>query len=63
MLRLLTQEYTLLWSDKTDFVRLAARCNAIIVPFVAVGADDAYDILLEASEVLQAPLLGDLVKV
>jgi 1-acyl-sn-glycerol-3-phosphate acyltransferase len=37
------EEYRLFWRDSPDFVRLAARCNAIIVPFAAVGADDAYD--------------------
>ncbi len=46
-----------------DFVRLAAKCDAIICPFAAVGADDAYDIMMEVEEVLAAPLLGDLVKV
>lgn len=37
------QEYQLFWKESPDFVRLAARCGAIIVPFAAVGADDAYD--------------------
>jgi hypothetical protein len=44
-------------------VRLAARCGAIIVPFAAVGADDAYDVLMDVDEVLEAPVLGDLVRV
>jgi hypothetical protein len=30
------QEYQLFWKDTPDFVRLAARCGAIIVPFAAV---------------------------
>ncbi|KAF6260587.1 hypothetical protein COO60DRAFT_1625641 [Scenedesmus sp. NREL 46B-D3] len=53
-------EYKLFWKDSPDFVRLAARCGAIIVPFAAVGADDAYDVLMDVDEVLGAPLLGDL---
>lgn len=32
--------------EEPDFVRLAVKCRALIVPFAAVGADDAYDILL-----------------
>ena len=40
------QDYTLLWKDEPDFVRMAAACGAIIVPFAAVGADDAYDIMM-----------------
>jgi hypothetical protein len=46
-----------------DFVRLAARCGAVIVPFAAVGADDAYDVFMDVDEVLEAPVLGDLVRV
>jgi hypothetical protein len=42
---------------------LAARCGAIIVPFAAVGADDAYDVMMDVDEVLEAPVLGDLVRV
>lgn len=57
------QEYQLFWRESADFVRLAARCDAIIVPFAAVGADDAYDVMMEADELLQTPVLGDLVKV
>ena len=37
------ESYTLLWKDTPDFVRLATKCRALIVPFAAVGADDAYD--------------------
>ncbi|GLC71454.1 hypothetical protein PLESTF_001117600 [Pleodorina starrii] len=54
------QEYQLLWKDSPDFVRLAARCNALIVPFAAVGADDAYDVIMDTDEVISHPLLGPL---
>ncbi|KAI8467052.1 MAG: hypothetical protein J3K34DRAFT_472042 [Monoraphidium minutum] len=54
-------EYTLAWpDDRPDFVRLAGKTNAIIVPFAAVGADDAYDVMMDVDEVLQAPVLGSL---
>eukprot|EP00879_Flechtneria_rotunda_P011456 GHRR01011969.1.p1 GENE.GHRR01011969.1~~GHRR01011969.1.p1 ORF type:complete len:750 (+),score=309.75 GHRR01011969.1:1187-3436(+) len=55
-------EYKLFWKDSPDFVRLAANCKAIIVPFAAVGADDAYDVMLDVPELLETPVLGDLVK-
>ena len=55
--------YTLLWSDAPDFVRLAASCRAVIVPFAAVGADDAYDVALEPRQLLEMPVIGDLIKV
>lgn len=41
-------------------VRLAARCNAIIVPFAAVGADDAFDLFMDTDEILSHPVLGPL---
>ena len=31
------EEYKLLWKDSPEFVRLATKCNALIVPFAAVG--------------------------
>lgn len=57
------EEYQLFWRDSPDFVRLAAKCDAIIIPFAAVGADDAYDVMLEADEVLDVPVLGPLMRV
>jgi hypothetical protein len=32
------EEYQLFWKDSPDFLRLAAKCNALVVPFAAVGA-------------------------
>jgi hypothetical protein len=31
------EEYKLLWKDSPEFVRLATKCNALIVPFAAIG--------------------------
>ena len=31
----------LFWPNKTDFVRVAARFNAVVVPFGGIGADDS----------------------
>ena len=57
------EEYQLFWRDSPDFVRLAAKCDAIIVPFAAVGADDAYEVMMEVDQMLEAPLIGEFVKV
>ena len=46
------------WRDSPDFVRMAARLDAVIIPFAAVGADDAYDLALDSQEILQNPILG-----
>ena len=34
------ERYTLIWPEKAEFVRMAARFGAIIVPFSAVGVED-----------------------
>ncbi len=31
------EEYTLIWKDQPDFVRMAAKLNALVIPFAAVG--------------------------
>jgi hypothetical protein len=36
------EEYKLMWKPTVDFVRMASRLNAIIVPFGILGADEAY---------------------
>lgn len=56
------EDYQIFWRDSPDFVRLAAKCNALIVPFAAVGADDAYDIIMDTDEILRSPFLGPLAK-
>ena len=54
------EDYELFWPEKTDFVRVAARFNATIVPISAVGAADSANILLDAEELLNLPFgLGD----
>jgi len=46
------ENYQLFWrEDRADFVRLAAKFDAIIVPFAAVGGDDAFDVFMVSSGV------------
>lgn len=52
------EKYELFWKSETDFVRSAARFNALIVPFSAVGADDCVDILFDGREMQAAPVVG-----
>ena len=42
------EDYELFWPEKVDFVRIAARFNATIVPISAVGSADSGTILLGA---------------
>jgi hypothetical protein len=53
------EAYKLLWPSRPEFVRHALRTGATIIPFAAVGAEDAFDIVADADELLAAPLLGD----
>jgi len=56
------ESYQIFWPEKVDFVRTAARFNATIVPISAVGMADSFNILLDSSEVLDIPILGQRAK-
>jgi 1-acyl-sn-glycerol-3-phosphate acyltransferase len=55
------EQYKLIWKARTGFVRLAIRYGYPIVPFAQVGADDAFDILVDANDVMRSPF-GRLLK-
>ena len=50
------EKYKLLWGERVGFARLAIQYRYPIVPFAAVGADDAWDIVLGGDELIPAPL-------
>ena len=53
------QEYQLFWpSERSEFVRMCAKYNAIIVPFAGVGVDDSLEMLLDSSELKELPFIG-----
>lgn len=56
------EDYELFWPEKVDFVRIASRFNATIVPISAVGSADSSTILLDSEEMLNLPYLGDRLK-
>ncbi len=41
------EKYRLVWGDRLGFARMAIRYGYAIVPFGAVGAEDAWDIVLD----------------
>lgn len=56
------EDYRLFWppaSEGSDFARVAARFGATIVPVAAVGAEDGFEMLLDADELLALPVLGE----
>lgn len=55
------EDYDLFWpEDKADFVRVAARFNATVVPISAIGSADSANILLDPEELVDLPFgIGD----
>ena len=56
------EEYRLFWSDRPEFVRMAARYGATIVPFAGVGAEEGFEMLLDPGEIRRLPVLGSLIE-
>jgi len=50
------ERYQLIWKNRTGFAALAIAHGYPIVPFAAVGAEECYDILLDADELRQSPI-------
>lgn len=55
------EAYKLIWKERVGFVRLAIEFGYPIVPVAAVGAEECYEILVDADEILATPL-GPLLK-
>jgi 1-acyl-sn-glycerol-3-phosphate acyltransferase len=47
------ERYRLLWATRSGFARLAIEHGYPIVPFAAVGAEECYDILVDAGDLLR----------
>jgi 1-acyl-sn-glycerol-3-phosphate acyltransferase len=52
------EAYHLIWKQRLGFARMAIEAGCPIVPFGAVGADDSYDILIDADSPALAPVRG-----
>jgi len=55
------EKYVLIWGKRTGFARLAIEFGYPIVPFSAVGAEDVYEIVFDADDLLGSRL-GPLVE-
>lgn len=49
------EKYQLIWKNRLGFARLAIEHGYPIVPFAAIGAEEALDIVLDGSSPLLAP--------
>ncbi|KAL1225366.1 Phytyl ester synthase 1 [Cardamine amara subsp. amara] len=53
------EQYKLFWPDQQEFVRMAARFGATIVPFGTVGEDDIAELVLDYNDLMKIPVLND----
>ncbi|CAI8613448.1 unnamed protein product [Vicia faba] len=49
------EEYKLFWPEQSEFVRMAARFGAKIVPFGAVGEDDLGEVVFDYDDLMKIP--------
>ncbi|KAJ4968507.1 hypothetical protein NE237_015208 [Protea cynaroides] len=56
------EEYKLFWPEDAEFVRMAARFGATIVPFGAVGEDDIAEVVLDYNDLMAIPFVRDSLK-
>ena len=50
------ERYRLIWKERVGFARLAVQHACTIVPFAAVGIEDALDVVLDSSDLLRTPI-------
>ncbi|XP_022747720.1 acyltransferase-like protein At1g54570, chloroplastic isoform X2 [Durio zibethinus] len=56
------EQYKLFWPNKPEFVRMAARFGATIVPFGTVGEDDIVELVLDYHDLMNIPVVNDIIK-
>ncbi len=50
------EQYKLVWNERVGFARMAIAHQVPIQPFSAIGVDDAFDILLDADDIMATPI-------
>ncbi|KAG5549362.1 hypothetical protein RHGRI_014643 [Rhododendron griersonianum] len=56
------EAYKLFWPDQPEFVRMAARFGATIVPFGAIGEDDLAELVVDYNDLMRIPVVNDYVR-
>ncbi|XP_010025088.2 LOW QUALITY PROTEIN: acyltransferase-like protein At1g54570, chloroplastic [Eucalyptus grandis] len=56
------EEYKLFWPEQPEFVRMAARFGATIIPFGAVGEDDMAELVLDYDDFMKIPIVNDYIR-
>ncbi|CAH8358050.1 unnamed protein product [Eruca vesicaria subsp. sativa] len=56
------EEYKLFWPEHSEFVRIASKFGARIIPFGAVGEDDLIQMVLDYNDQMKIPFLKNLIE-
>ncbi|KAL0741661.1 hypothetical protein Bca4012_083174 [Brassica carinata] len=56
------EEYKLFWPEHSEFVRIASKFGARIIPFGAVGEDDLCHMVLDYNDQMKIPFLKNLIE-
>lgn len=56
------EQYQLKWQHRTGFVQMALQMGYDIVPVAAVGAEDAFEIIMDSHDILDNTKIGGLLK-
>nr|BBB44444.1 xanthophyll esterase [Calibrachoa hybrid cultivar] len=56
------EEYKVIWPERPEFIRMAARFGATIVPFGVVGEDDIAQLVLDCDDLQKIPILSDQIR-
>ncbi|WCJ44006.1 Esterase/lipase/thioesterase family protein [Euphorbia peplus] len=56
------EEYKLMWPEQPEFVKMAVKFGATIVPFGSVGEDDLLDLVLDYNDLMKIPVLNDYIR-
>ncbi|KAG2431972.1 hypothetical protein HYH02_013188 [Chlamydomonas schloesseri] len=53
------EKYELFWPQRSEFVRMAARFGATIIPVSAVGLEDSLALVLDSDDIRNSPLWSE----
>ncbi|PIA26034.1 hypothetical protein AQUCO_10000006v1 [Aquilegia coerulea] len=56
------EEYKLFWPLQSEFVRMAARFGATIIPFGVIGEDDILNLIIDYDDFLKIPFVKSLIE-
>ncbi|KAH7865461.1 hypothetical protein Vadar_007036 [Vaccinium darrowii] len=56
------EAYKLFWPHQPEFVRMAARFGATIVPFGAIGEDDLAELVFDYNDWMRIPVVNDYIR-